>query len=69
MTQPAHEWMLEIVTAAEELGYGIVGIANDEIRLTRPVGSNGYIDVTLRGQFVNGRLLRETLIAVKGENK
>jgi hypothetical protein len=59
--------MLEIVTAAEELGYGIRVVSREEITLTRPLG-NGYIDVTLRGQFVNGRLLRETLIPVEKES-
>jgi hypothetical protein len=63
MTQPAHEWMLEIVQAAEELGYLIRYVGVDEIGLTHPHG-HSYVDVTLKGRFVNGRLLWETLLPV-----
>jgi hypothetical protein len=64
MTQPAHEWMLEIVQVAEELGYRIRYVGVDEIGLVRSQG-NSYLDISLKGKFVNGKLLRETLLSVE----
>jgi hypothetical protein len=64
MTQPAHEWMLEIVQAAEELGYRIRYVGVDEIGLVRSQGYS-YLDITLKGRFVNGKLLRDTLLPVE----
>jgi hypothetical protein len=64
VTQPAHEWMLEIVQAAEELGYLIRYVGVEEIGLTHPHG-HSYVDLTLKGKFVNGKLLRDTLAPVE----
>jgi hypothetical protein len=64
MTQPAHEWMLEIVQAAEELGYLVRYVGVDEIGLVRSQG-NSYLDISLKGKFVNGKLLRDTLVPVE----
>lgn len=64
----AHEWMLDIVKAAEELGYGIRYVSRNEIGVIRPEG-NGFFDIDIKGVFVNGDLLRRTLVAVKGESK
>jgi hypothetical protein len=64
VTQPAHEWMLEIVQAAEELGYLIRYVGFEEIGLVRSQG-NSYLDISLKGKFVNGKLLRDTLLPVE----
>lgn len=68
MTSPAHEWMLELVTAAEELGYFIRSVGPDEIALVSPKAA-GYVDVTIKGRLVSGALLRQLLVPVEKEAK
>ena len=60
MTQTAHDWMVELVTAAEELGYLVRSVGPDAIALTKP--DRPYVDIDIRGRFVNGALLREMLV-------
>jgi len=64
MTQTAHEWMLDIVATAEDMGYLVRYVGVDEIGLTRPE-LRSYTDITIKGRFVNGRLLRDTLVPVQ----
>lgn len=64
MTQPVHEWMLDIVQAAEELGYRVRFVGGQKIGLARPEGRS-FIDVELEGLFVNGAALRRILQPVE----
>ena len=61
MTQTAHEWLLDVVAAADELGYLVRHVGVEEIALIRQ-DLNSYTDVTIKGRFVNGRLLRDILV-------
>jgi len=61
--------MLDIVEAAEDLGYYVRSVSVEEIALTRP-NMKSYTDITIKGRFVNGQLLRDTLVpALSGSAK
>ena len=63
---PAHTWMLDIVEAAEELGYFVRSVSLDHIELTRPE-LKSYTDVTIKGRLINGAVLRQTLVPAAKE--
>lgn len=67
MSHDVHEWMLDVVKTADELGYLVRSVAPDKIGLSRPEGRS-FVDVDLSGLFVNGAALRRILQPVSKES-
>ena len=63
---PAHTWMLDIVEAAEELGYYVRSVSLESIELTRPE-LKSFTDITIKGRLINGAVLRQTLMPADRE--
>lgn len=56
----AHDHLVELVAAAEDLGFGVVEVSLSKVVLLR---IHDHVEITVAGVFVSGAVLREVLLA------